>query len=217
MLVARVQRGQRGGLTSCRSRTSPSHWSGGGICISIRGDLRWGTTHESVADAEVVSVVLGERARSAAEHAMIADAATYDSVPLEMTVVLRLSVGRDEVSEIGGDGVGVNIAEESVNVVEESVNVVEKSVTAVVVSTCGAAATVPARARATRSTRERARAMASGLAGMRNEGGLYNTDVQAGEQWLRRETDGVGACARCALMYRVRATRQTLDPCGSIN
>ena len=107
-------------------------------------------THESVAVEETTSVVLGKRARSATgvSERNSVDATYEDSVPLETRVVLRLSVGRDEVSEteMGGDCVAESVAE---------------SVTAVVVSTCGAASAVPARARATRYTKERAKTMAS--------------------------------------------------------
>ena len=71
-------------------------------------------------------------------------------MPLETSVVLRLSVGSDEVSEteMGGDWVTESVAESVAAVL-------------VVVSTCGAASTAPARARVTRYTRDREKTMAS--------------------------------------------------------
>lgn len=124
-----------------------------GVCNSRAGDRRGGH--------------LGGSGRGQPRCPSAATDATYDSVPLEMTVELRLSVGRDEAPEIGGDCVTEGVAE---------------LVIAVVVSTCGAAAAVPARAKATRSTRERAlKAMVWGL---------YNTDVQVGGRRAMVRGDG---------------------------
>ena len=128
------------------------------------------------------------------------DATYEDSVLLEMMVVLRLNVGRDEVSEMGGDCVAESVAESVAAVV-------------VVVSTCGAASTVPARARATKYTSERAKTIVSNWRVCEGVGirVLYNTNVQAYGGAGRREADGVSARGARLYIYTLHARRPTPD------